>query len=185
MGASTVADLIAKGKSQNAYNNSGIKTDSVWIGHFNDALRDLADDLNTEDSTSLVYDGTISTMDLPDDYYELVDLNTDSGSPIYKRRSMPSRSSGYWILYRGNKWVLDIQGYSAQSFELIYNRYSAELTAVGDYPEIPPTGEMALVYYAIEKGLRNNNQVGQANEMQVQYERERKKIRTAIARGRG
>lgn len=185
MGASTVADLIAKGKAQNAYNNSGIKTDSVWLGHFNDALRDLTDDLNIEDSADLVYDGTTSAMDLPDGYYEYVQLNTDSGSPVCKRRSFKDRSFGYFIQYRGSKWVLDIQGYSAQTFELIYNRYATELTATANNPEIPTTGEMALVYYAIEKGLRNNNQVGQANEIQAQYERERKKIRTAIARGRG
>jgi hypothetical protein len=185
MGASTVAELISKGKAENAYNNSGIKSDAQWYDFFNDALRDLVDDLCLEDSVDLVYDGTTTTMDLPADYYSIIDLYTGMNTCIRRRRFLKDRSSGYWIQNQGSAWTLDIYGFSAQTFTLVYNRYAAKVTQLSDVPEVPASGEMALVYYAISKALRNSNQVGQAQEMEARYKEARKEIRTAVARGRG
>jgi hypothetical protein len=56
MGTSSTAQLIARGKAENGYNNSGISGDPAWIDFFNDALRDLVEDLNIIDVLpSLVY----------------------------------------------------------------------------------------------------------------------------------
>lgn len=187
MGASTTLELIAKGKGQNAYNNAGIATDMMWVDLFNDALRDLVDDLNIEETVNVVYDGIVSLIDLPADFYEVKEIYTSTGYPIRKRRHLKDRSSGYWMLYKGSKWQVDIQGYSAQTFTLFYNRYAAKLTgASGEQPEIPSAGEMALPLYAISKALRNNNQVGQAQEIeQGPYKEQIKNLRTAQARARG
>lgn len=187
MGASTTTELIAKGKAENAYNNAGIAADGVWRDFFNEALRELVDELEIEEIATLVYDGVTTLLDLPSDYYNVKMLYTGSGTPITKRRHYMDRSSGYWILNKGDKWQLDIQGYSAQSFTLLYNRYAATLTGTeNEKPEIPSAGEMALPLYAIAKALRNNNQIGQAQEIeQGPYKEQIKKIRTAQARARG
>lgn len=86
---------------------------------------------------------------------------------------------------RGNKYVIDIRKPSPTNLTIVYQRYPNVLTGMSDVPEVPAVGEMALVYYAIGKSLRNNNQIGQAQEIERKYERERMKIRNAVSRGGG
>ncbi|MCI3922432.1 hypothetical protein MO973_19555 [Paenibacillus sp. TRM 82003] len=187
MGSSTVAQLIAKGKAENKYNNAGISSDPQWMDFFNDALRDLVDDLQiTKVGTLSVVAGT-REYDLPDDYYAMVLMFDSSNMNVVKRRNYNQQyPPGYWIFNRGSGHVIDMYNYSsAVTMTYTYLAYAAELTATSDYPEIPGVGERALIYYALSKALKNQNQVGQAKEMEALYERERMKIRSAAARGAG
>jgi hypothetical protein len=188
MGTSTVAQLIAKGKAENSYNNSGISSDSQWWDFFNDALRDLVEDINIVKALSLTFDGSAREIDLPSDYYNVVELYEANGTPVCKRRIYGSplnySQQGYFVMYRGSKWVIDLYYYTvAQTLTGLYVSYPTVITGTGVTPEIPAVGEKALIYYALEKALRNNNQVGMADEMKGNYERERKKIRAAVSMG--
>lgn len=193
MGRSTTAQLIAKGKGENSYNNAGINSDGAWVDFFNAALSDLADDIELTDTLSISFvDGT-REYNLPTHYHGIVELYDGNGTPVTQRRnygsSLNTVKQGYWILNKGATQVIDLYRYmGAQTFTGLYIRYPAMLSATGinsEYPEVPSVGEMALPYYAISKALRNQNQVGMAQEMEQQYEAERKKIRNAAARARG
>lgn len=184
MGRSTVTELMNKGKSENAYNNSGIKTPAQWMDFFNDALNDLVDDLNLTKTFTVTHDGAAREYDLPDDFYSVFILNDQSNGRVAVRRNYDA-NGGYWVMYKGSKYVIDLWKYtSAQTFNGVYQRYATKLTDVGNNPEVPDVGEKALIYYALGKALRNNNQVGQAKEMDEKYEAERLKIRNAAARAR-
>lgn len=187
MGASTVAQLIAKGQKENAYNNSGISSNEDWYGFFNDALRDLVDDLRIEKVSTITFVTTTREYDLPADYYAMGIVYDSSFNPQVKRRNYAQRHpAGYWIFYRGSAHVIDLYSYTSnQTLNYTYMAYPTAITATTDSPEVPSVGEKALIYYALSKALRNNNQVGQAKEMEEKYEAERLKIRTAAARGGG
>ena len=188
MGKSTAAQLIAKGQAENAYNNSGITSPSTWLDFFNDALRDLVDDLNIQEVLpTITHDGTVREHDLPTDYYSLVLFNDANNNRIVQRRNYDQQyPAGYWVLNKGSKYVIDLYNFSfAQTFTGLYVRYAADLASTSDTPEVPSVGEKALIYYAISKALNNNNQMGQAKEYEGKYESERLKIRTAASRARG
>lgn len=194
MGRSTVQQLINKGKGENGYNNAGITSDDKWVDFFNAALNDLADDLNLVETFSIVFNGTTRENDLPADYFSIIELYEANGNPVRERRVYGSASNGfqigYWILYKGDKYVIDLFKYNAvQTFTGLYQRYALALTSdaagLAKSPQVPTVGEMALPYYAISKALKNNNQLGQAQEYEKKYEAERLKIRNAASRARG
>lgn len=190
MGRSTSAQLIARGKAENAYNNSGISSNVQWVDFFNDALADLVDDLSIEESVDPIALVTPTReYDLPSDFFSLETLYDSNGCSVCERRTFEQKyPAGYRILNKGSKYVIDLYSYTDQIFTGQYIRYPALLTSEGtvtEYPEVPSTGEKALFYYAIARALRNNNQPGQAAEYDKHYEVERKKIRNAIARSRG
>lgn len=193
MGFSTTQQLIAKGKAENGYNNSGIESDSAWVDFFNDALYDLVEDLDLTKSLSISFNGTTRENNLPDDFYDMAELYEANGTPVRRRREYGSPQNiytpGYWIMNQGAKYVLDLFKYTAaQTFTGLYTRYPVALTLedmATEKPEVPGVGERALIYYAISKALRNNNQLGQAQDYERMYEMERKKIRTASSRARG
>lgn len=189
MGRSTSAQLIAKGKAENSYNNSGISTDVQWVDFFNDALADLVDDLNIEESLPPInFISSTREYDLPADFFSIQGLYDNSGNEICERRSFNQKyPAGYRILNKGSKYVVDLYSYGTnQTITGQYIRQAILLTSAGaeaEYPEIPTVGEKALFYYAIAKALRNNNQP--VGDYEILYERERKKIRNAMARSRG
>lgn len=188
MGASTTAALIAKGKAENGYNNSGISSDAQWVDFFNDALRDLVDDLGIEKVAEIEFTTDQREYDMPVDFYSLVIINDENGSRVTKRRHYDQRSpAGYWMFYRGDKHVIDLYQYQFdQTFKIMYQAYAPalDLSAINSQrPAVPSVGEKALVYYAISKALRNNNEIGQAQDYERLYEEERTKIRTAAVRG--
>ncbi|UKS27203.1 hypothetical protein LOZ80_38085 [Paenibacillus sp. HWE-109] len=188
MGTSTAGQLIAKGKAENGYNNSGIATDLTWLDFFNDALRDLVDDLNIVDLLpALAFTAGTREVDLPSDYFSLVDLYDGNGTYVCERRNyMQAYPAGYMVMNRGGKYIIDLYNYSnSQSFTGLYQRYAKVLAATTDSPEVPTVGERFLIYYAISKALYNNNQMGQGQEYEQKYEQERLKIRNAAARSRG
>lgn len=187
MGISTSAQLIAKGKAENSYNNSGISTDATWLDFFNDALRDLVDDLNIEKPLPpIVYDGVTREYDLPTDYYSVVRVLDANGYPVQVRRNYEQTLFGYYIMNRGSKYVIDFyKGGFSQSFRGLYIAYPSVIADSEESPDVPTNGEKALIYYALAKSLRNSNQVGMAKEMEEKYEVERKKIRNASSRARG
>jgi len=189
MGASTTAQLITRAKAENGFNNSGISTDSQWVDFFNDALRDLVDDVKIERLGTLSFVAGTREYDLPDDYYALVILNDGNRTRVTKRRNYDQEyPQGYWIFNRGGEYIIDLYGYSSsQTFSLMYQAYPTTLTEAGkttEYPEVPSVGEKALIYYAIMKALRNNSQ-SEWKDYAALYEEERKKIRNAVARGGG
>lgn len=189
MGSSTTQQLIAKGKRENGYNNSGIATDPAWVDFFNDALRDLVEDLNiVEMLPPLNYTAGTREVDLPSDYYGIVELYDGNGCRVCERRTyMQQYPCGYFVMFRGSKHVMDFYNYmSSQSFTGIYMRYAKTLTyEEGQIPEISTVGERALVYYAISKALANNNETELSVLYDSKYNEERKKIRTATSRARG
>jgi hypothetical protein len=187
MGASTVAQLIARGKAENGYNNSGISNDPQWIDFFNDALRDLVEDLNIVDLLSLVYTAGTREVDLPSDFFAMVELYDANQCRVLSRDTYYQQyPSGFFIMYRGSKYVIDLYNYtSSQTFSGLYQRYAATLAATSDTPEIPSIAEKALPFYAIAKALKNNNQLAEAAAYDSLYQAERKKLRTATARSRG
>lgn len=190
MGRNTVAALIARGKNRNDYNNSGIDTDGKWVDAFNAALQDLAIDINLTGQLTISYVSGTSQYDLPDDFIELRELRDGFSCPITKRRYYDQNSffrfpQGYFILFNGTNYVIDISDFNAnQTLSGIYTRYPAALdpTNTTQIPEIPTIGEDALIDYAVMISLRNNNQLGQASSVQQEYETGRKKIRDAAAR---
>jgi len=192
MGRSTTADLIARGKNQNSYNNSGIETTGQWVDGFNSALQDLVSDINLTDNLSINFVTTQNEYPLPADFFELLELSDGFSWAVPKRRTYNYNYynynwfQGYYILNRGSNYVIDLQNYNSnQTFNGIYIRYPVRLTVAGsqtEQPEVPTVGEDALIYYAISKALRNNNQTGMAIEMERKYEVERRKIRDAAAR---
>lgn len=181
---STVGDLINQGRSENSYNNSGIEKEITWISFFNDALNDLVDDLNIQETVAIEFTPDEREYDLPGDYHAIVRVYDDTNYRISKRPyyNMPG---GYMTFNRGNRYVIDFYDFnSPKTFTVLYERYPTALGSSQDaVPEVPRVGERALIYYALEKALRNNNQVGMAQEMKQNYERERLKIRNAVARG--
>lgn len=186
--ASTINELIARGKAQNEYNNSGIRSDAQWVDFFNEALRDLVDDLRIEKTGQISFDPAQREYDLPPDFYSLVLLNDEHGCRVFKRRYYDQRiPSGYWIFNRGDKHVIDLYQYMApMTFTFVYQAYPEPLVLANlntQRPQVPSVGEKALIYYAIAKALRNNNEVGQAQDVERLYELERAKIRNAVARG--
>lgn len=190
MGASTVAQLIAKGKAENGYNNSGISTDNQWIDFFNDALRDLVDDLGIEKVTTINFTTGTREYDLPEDYFMLSELRDGFKRPVPKRRYYDQEyPSGYWLFNRGSNYVIDLYNYqSSQTFTMLYQAYAPALVPSNkntERPAVPSVGEKSLIYYAISKALRNNSQIGMAQDYEALYEKERMKIRNAVARGGG
>lgn len=187
MGASTVTQLITRGKAENGYNNSGISNDAQWIDFFNDALRDLVEDLNIVDLLSLPYTAGTREVALPSDFFAMVELYDGNQYPVRSRDTYYQQyPSGYFVMYRGSKYVIDFYNYgSSQTFTGLYQRYAAKLTGTGETPEIPSIAEKALPFYAIAKALRNNNQLEEAAAYDAMYQAERKKLRTATARARG
>lgn len=188
MGRSTTQELIAKGKNENKYNNSGITSDGTWVDFFNDALADLVDDVGLTDTFTIDFDPAVSEReyDLPSDFYGMFLLTDSRDSQVACRRNYNAQG-GYWILNKGDALVIDLWKYtSPQTFKGVYFKYPAKLTgATGEFPQVPSVGERALIYYALSKALRNNAQTGDAAEMEAKYEEERKKIRTAAAKARG
>lgn len=186
MGRSTVQQLITKGKNENGYNNSGLSSDNQWKDYFEDALNDLVDDLNLTETFTVPFDPVTSAReyDLPADFYTVFVLNEANGSRVPARRNYDAYQ-GYWVLNKGSKYIIDLWKYtSKQTFTGVYQRYAKALTETADFPEVPNVGEKALIYYAIGKALKNNNQLGQAQEYERFYEAERLKIRNAAARAR-
>ena len=189
MGASTTAQLINLARAENGYNNSGISSDGQWVSFFNDALRDLVDDLKIERLSTISFTAGTREYDLPSDYYALVILNDGNSTRVDKRRHYDQQyPQGYWIFNRGGEYIIDFYGYSStQTFTLMYQAYPTVLTEAGkstERPEVPSVGEKALIYYAIMKALRNNSQ-SEWKDYAALYEEERKKIRNAVARGGG
>lgn len=186
MGRSTVAELITSGQAQNSYNNSGINTNALWIDAFNRALRDLVEDIGLVGSTTIDYITGTTEYDLPSDFFEVNQVVDAGNYPIRKRQfeiePYPCANS-YYIKDIGSvyKIVFDERN-SDETLTINYIRYPA-LLSVANYlsqkPEVPTVGEDALIFFALDKALRNNNQPGQAQEMEQKYERERKKIRDA------
>lgn len=194
MGRSTVSQLIARGKAENGYNNSGIDRDDAWVDFFNDALGDLVDDLQLRAPLTLPYDGSTRQIVLPSDFFAFAELYNQFGCAVRERPDYGADlywwPEGYYILDIGGNKVIDLYRYtSAQSFQGLYIRYPAYIQytvpGLASYPEVPTVGEKALIFYAIGKALRNNNQMGQAQDYERLYELERKKIRNATARARG
>lgn len=185
---STVAQLIARAKAENKYNNSAISSDAQWWDFFNEALRDLVDDLGIVKTYNISFvDGT-REYDLPSDYFALIILNDGTNRRVVKRRHYDQQyPAGYWVFNRGSSYVIDLYdfGSTAQTFTIMYQAYATAITGTSDTPAIPQVAEKALIYFAVMKALANNNQLGQAQEYERKYEEERKKIRNAAARGGG
>lgn len=190
MGRSSVAQLIAKAKAENAYNNSGIKTDAQFFDFFNDALSDLVEDIGLQETLpDVTFVVGTREYDLPDDFFSLFvfyeAVTTNNNERVVKRRNYDQEyPPGYWILNKGTGWVLDLYYYtSSKTFTGLYIRYPALLTKVTDFPEVQTVGERALIYYAIWKACMNNNESNIGLTYKGLYEDERKKIRNAAARG--
>lgn len=191
MGRSTTAQLIARGKAENSYNNSGITNDVQWIDFFNDALSDLVDDLGLNDTETITVLADTNEYALPSDYYHAILLfdNTTS-TPYPKRRNYNAFTSpGYWVINRGEEIVMDLRQIPVgRVLTLSFQKYPTLLTESAkntQTPEIPSAGEKALIYYAIAKALRNNSHMAESKEYERLYEAERLKIRTASVRGAG
>lgn len=193
MGRSTVQDLIARGQNRNDYNNTGIDSNGKWIDAFNAALQDLVNDLNITAPLSINFVNGTREYDLPEDFSEIRELWDAFNLPSTKRRFYdqqlygfyPGFLEGYFILFKGSGYVIDLYPYlNTQTFNGIYVRYPA-LLSVSDLtqrPEVPTVGEDALIDYAVMIALRNNNLLGEAREVQKDYERGRKKIQDAASR---
>lgn len=193
MGRSTVQDLIARGQNRNDYNNTGIDSNAKWVDAFNSALQDLVNDIALTDQFFINFVQGTREYDLPSDFYELRELWDAFNLPSFKRRFydqnqfgfFPADVQGYFILFRGVNYTIDLYPYNTtQTFRGIYVRYP-RLLSVGELtaqPEVPTIGEDALIDYAIMTALRNNNLIGEANKIEVKYERNRKKIQDAVAR---
>lgn len=186
MGRSTVAELIARGQNWNSYNNTGIGTSALWIDAFNSALKDLVEDIGLKGTSTISYVNGTTSYDLPDDFFEAVQV-VDSGQyPIWKREyelEPFACYNSYYIKDIGSNYqvVFDDRN-TTETLTLSYIRYPALLAIANvstQKPEVPTIGEDALIYYAISRSLRNNNQSGMAAEMESKYEYERKKIRDA------
>lgn len=186
IGRSTVAELIARGQATNSYNNTGIATNALWIDAFNAALQNLVEDIGLIGQKTIDYVNGTTTYDLPADFFEVMQLVDSGGYPIKKRQyevePFPCFNS-YFIKNTGaNYQVVFDDRNSNETLTISYIRYP-EVLAVANIstqqPEIPTTGEDALIYYAISRSLRNNNQQGQAQEIEGKYEQERKRIRDA------
>lgn len=189
MGRSTVQQLITRGQNQNEYNKTGINSNAQWVDYFNDALQDLAPDLDIRTSYVIPFDGVIKDYALPADFVELVEITDSSFFPIPKRRyetPFPYNGGfGYYVTFSGSQYTINLDYFtSAQPINIVYVRLPVliEITPLTVRPEIPTVGENALIYYAISKSLRNNNLPGQAQEVEGKYERERKKIRDNVQR---
>lgn len=191
IGRSTTAQLITKGKAENKYNNSGIASDSQWVDFFNDALADLADDMGLTDNHTLTVASGTNEYDMPDDYYgTILFFETVGGFPYPKRRNYNDfNRPGYWVFNRGGIYVMDIRQIpDGKEMTVVYQKYATVLTESAkntQYPEVQRVGEKALIYYALQKALRNNSHLDDAKEYERLYEQERLKIRTAAARGGG
>lgn len=194
MGRSTVAELITRGQNRNDYNNSGIDTTGKWVDAFNAALQDLVSDININTPFSVNFIQGTREYALPDDFHEIIELWDGYSCKATKRRYYdqqlygfyPSSLEGYYILFKGSGYFLDLYPYNAnQTFNGIYVRYPELLVATNamtQKPEVPTVGEDALIDYAIMTALRNNNLLGEAAAVEAKYEAGRKKIRDAASR---
>lgn len=189
MGISTVEALIIRGQNQNDYNNTGIDTNGKWVDAFNAALQDLVSDINLTATLAINFVAGTREYDLPDDFFELQELRDSFKCRVQKRRTYDPYLTcvqGYWIMNRGSNYAIDLFEYDYnETFTGLYTRYPATLVVANiatQKPEIPTIGENALIYYAISKALRANNQLGQAQVLEASYEMERRKIRDAAAR---
>jgi hypothetical protein len=117
----------------------------------------------------------------------MVELYDGNKCPVKARETyMQQYPAGYYVMYRGSKYVLDLYNYmSSQTFTGLYQRYAKTLANTSDIPEIPTAAEKVLPFYAIAKALMNLNQQDEAALYEAKYEAERKKLRTAAARARG
>lgn len=191
IGTSTSAQLIAKGQAENKYNASGISSDNKWIDFFNDALKDLVDDMGLTENYTLTVESGVTEYELPDDYYSAILLfETVNATPYPKRRNYNEfNKPGYWIFNRGDEIIMDLRQIPVgRQLTLVYQKYATDLTEPAkntQKPEVPRVGEKALVYYALQKALRNNSHLDDAKEYERLYEAERLKIRTAAVRGAG
>lgn len=194
MGRSTVSQLIARGQQRNEYNNSGVDTNAKWVDSFNACLQDLASDLSIIETIQINFVQGTREYDLPENFFEMVELWDGFNCKSSKRRFYdqdlygfyPGYLQGYYILFKGSKYVIDLFPYNAsQTFRGIYVRYPALLSVTDiltQKPEVPTIGEDALIDYAIMMALRNNNLIGEAEDVQAMYEMNRKKIRDAAQR---
>lgn len=191
MGRSTIAQLIAKGQAENKYNNSGINSDGKWVDFFNDALRDLVDDMGLTGNHTLTITANTFEYSLPDDYYSAIQLFETANGFLYPKRRNYSdfTRSGFWVLNRGDSFVMDIRQIPVgKEMTVVYQKYAPDLVEANkntQVPEVPTVGEKALIYYALTKALRNNSHLDDAKEYERLYEAERIKIRTAAARSGG
>lgn len=194
MGRSTVQELITRGMNMNDYNNTAIDSTGKWLDAFNAALQDLVEDINLSNTVTINFIPGTREYDLPDDFFEMQELNDNNFLMPVPRRQHYNISGGnwsnwiqgFWILNKGTNYVLDLFDYtSAQTFTALYTRYPVKLDitlTTSQKPEVPTIGEDALLYYAISRALRNNNQPGQAQDVERKYEFERRKIRDAAQR---
>ena len=186
IGRRTIAELIASGQNTNSYNNTAIDSISLWVDAFNAGLKDLVEDIGLTAQIAINYVNGTTTYDLPDDYFEVMQI-VDSGQyPIWKRQHeiepFPCFNS-YFVKDIGTNYQIVFDDRNAtETLTLSYMRYPALLTVAAyltQKPEIPTIGEDALIDYAISRALRNNNQLGQSVTINQEYERGRKKIRDA------
>lgn len=193
MGRSTVQELIARGRNQNDYNNTGIQNNAQWVDFFNSALQDLASDIDIRTTATINYDGVTTDYDLPEDYVEIVELYDQFSTPISKRRLYNDYwlerfyDQGFYIYWAGSGYKIRLIEFTGpQVFTMFYTRLPAKLSvsAITDKPEVPAPGEDALIYYAVAKSLANNNLLGQSMNVMGQYEAQRKNIRDVIARAK-
>jgi hypothetical protein len=189
MGRTSISGLIARGQNMNSYNNSGIDSIAKWVDAFNAALQDLAEDIDLVAFANISYIVGTTAYDLPADFFEIDEVRDGSNRLVHTRRSInPYRVKGYFVQYTGSKYTLDLGEWGGnQTFKVRYVRLPLLLSTTNvnvDTPEVPTVGENALIYYAISRGLRNNNQPGQALSIEQMYERERKKIRDVAQRAR-
>ncbi|MBB6731887.1 hypothetical protein [Cohnella zeiphila] len=193
MGRTPISGLIARGQNQNSYNNSGIDTPAKWVDSFNAALQDLVQDIGLRAMVEIPYVPGTTSYQLPDDFFEVEQVWDNFWCRFYPRQDIDPAiwnygPYGFDISFDGTHHNIDFgTDISSTTFRVYYIRYPALLTTSNinvDTPEVPTIGENALILYAIAKGLRNNNQPGQATNLEQMYENERKKIRDEAQRRR-
>lgn len=183
MGRTNVQNLINRGSNWNSYNATGIATNGLWLDAFNAALADLVEDIGLTARTVIPYIAGTTTYDLPADFFESIQVVDAGQFPIWKRQyevePFPCADSYYIKNVGANYQIVFDERNSSENITVVYTRYPSLLNTLTDFPEVPTVGEDALLYYAISRSLRNNNQQGQAMEVEQKYEQERKKIRDA------
>lgn len=189
MGRSTVAQLIKRAQNQNEYDNHGVASDEIWIDHFNSALQEMTDDIKLDETMTINFVTGTEDYDLPEDYYAIRSLSDTHGQVRRRRNFEQEYPPGYWIKNKGNRYAVNLKGYSSnETFTLHYYRYPALLDSMNkdtQKPEIQTIAEDALVFKAISKALLNNNQIGKSEYFEGLYKAEIGKINTAETRARG
>lgn len=189
MGRSTVQQLIQRAQSMNSYNNSGIDSKVAWVDFFNEALTNMVDHLEIQETIQIQYDPQTKEYALPDDYYGLISVTDDRGIHLKQRRSYQQPNAyGWYVLDKGSHHVLDVTYDFLKPLSIHYYRYPAFLV-LGDVntqkPEVPTAGETALCYKAIYFALLNNNQTAPAQYYEQLFKKELATIKTAADRARG